>query len=426
MEMKGLEDRTAKSLQLAVDRVLASSCFQRSPRLQELLGYLAEQTLKGDSEALKEAAIGHRLFKRPIDYSAAEDNIVRSNVRQLRLKLEEFYSTEGGVDGSRVTIPKGSYGIVLQEVAVLPRSSVKGSPEKDELSKTSPTSHRLIAIAIASWVICAALVLALLLDQRKGHGPSSLLALLAPQPGRRLLVVVPDANVQLYQRLTGHSVTLQDYIAHRFAQPEQLKQISPVFAHYADDLFHSTITQGFVLGLIPVFAQVVGPEFLSVRTPDTLAVKDFEGDNALLISGPYGDPWVQLFDHSLNFQIETGGDNRFAHIVNRKPQGNEKQEYWNFVDSDQTTICYARIAYLPGLTPGSRVLLTGGPHNASTEAASLFLTRTDSVQQLCRLFHVRTPSQLPWFELLVEARALGNSPWTMRILACRAVTTSNH
>lgn len=426
MEMKGLEDRTAKSLQLAVDRVLASSCFQRSPRLQELLGYLAEQTLKGDSDALKESVIGHRLFKRPMDYSAAEDNIVRSNVRQLRLKLEEFYSTPGGIDGSRVTIPKGSYGIVLQEIAVAAPIRVTVNPEEEEPPKSSPTSRLLIAIAVASWVICAALVSALLLNQHKGHGPSSLLALLAPQPGRRLLVVVPDANVQLYQRLTGHRVTLQDYIARRFAEPAQLKQVSPVFAQYADDLFHSTITQGFVLGLIPVFAQVVGPEFLSVRTPDMLTVKDFEGDNALLISGPYGDPWVQLYDHSLNFQIETGGDNRYAHIVNRKSQGNEKREYWNFVDSDQTTICYARIAYLPGLRPGSRVLLTGGPHNASTEAASLFLTRTDSVQQLCQLFHVSKPSQLPWFELLVEARALGNSPWTMRILASRTVATPIH
>jgi len=36
---------------------------------------------------------------------------------------------------------------------------------------------------------------------------------------------------------------------------------------------------------------------------------------------------------------------------------------------------------------------------------------------------VTRPSQLPWFELLVEARALGNSPWTMRILASRTVAT---
>ncbi len=191
--MKGLEDRTAKSLQLAVDRVLSSSCFQRSPRLQELLGYLAEQTLKGDLDALKEAAIGHRIFKRPIDYSAAEDNIVRSNVRQLRLKLEEFYSSEGILDVSRVTVPKGSYGIVLQEFAIGAATQAMVNPPMGEPSRSSPINRRLIAIAAASWVICAALALVLLLDQRKGHAPSSLLALLAPQPGRRLLVVVPDA-----------------------------------------------------------------------------------------------------------------------------------------------------------------------------------------------------------------------------------------
>src|SRR5690242_405127 len=113
--MKLLEGQTAETLQAAVDHVLSSPAFQRSRRLYELLSYLTEQTLKGDSEALKESVIGHRLFGRPANYSAAEDNIVRSNVRQLRLKLEEFYLSEGIQDKSRVMIPKGSYGVVLQD-----------------------------------------------------------------------------------------------------------------------------------------------------------------------------------------------------------------------------------------------------------------------------------------------------------------------
>lgn len=418
--MMVLEDQSARTLQAAVDRILSSSCFHRSRRLYELLGYLTEQTLKGDSDSLKESVIGHRLFGRPTDYSAAEDNIVRSNVRQLRLKLEEFYLTEGIEDTSRVTIPKGSYGVVLQQVAT-PSGYTVSNLQQNALPKTANIKRRLIvAVSVAA---CVVMGLMLFLSARRAHAPNSLLGLLSPDPGRRLLVVVPDANVQLYQRLTGRPVTLQDYIAHRFTQVDELKRVSPDLAKYANDLFHSPATQGFVLTLIPSFAQVVGPEFLSVRTPDMLTVKDFEGDNALLISGPFGDPWVQLFDHSLNFQIETGGDNRSAHIVNREPRRGEKREYWNFVDPSQTTICYARIAYLPGLTPGSRVLLAGGPHTASTQAASLFLTNTDSVQQLCHLFHVRRPEQLPWFELLVEARALGNSPWTMRILAVRTVPT---
>jgi hypothetical protein len=421
VETRALEDQAARTLQAAVDRVLSSSCFQRSRRLYELLGYLTEQTLKGDADALKESVIGHRLFGRPPDYSAAEDNIVRSNIRQLRMKLEEFYLTEGIEDTSRVTIPKGSYGIVLQRVTA-PADRSPGRPQNSAPPKPARTNRR--TIAIASLATCAVVFgVVLSYTGHKNSRPSSLLGLLTPELGRRLLVVVPDANVQLYQRLTGHPVTLQDYLERRFKQPDEMKRVAPDLAKYAGALFQSPATQGFVLTLIPDFARAVGAEFLSVRTPDMLTVKDFEGDNALLISGPFGDPWVQLFDNQLNFQIETGGDNRSAHIVNREPQAGEKREYWNFVDPSQTTICYARLAYLPGLTLRSRVLLAGGPHTASTEAASLFLTRSESAKQLCDLFHVKTPSQLPWFELLIEARALGNSPWTMRILASRRVST---
>ncbi len=416
--MQALDDQTVRTLRAAVDRVLSSVCFQRSHRLYELLNYLAEQTSRGDAESLKESVIGHRLFKRPLDYSAAEDNIVRSNVRQLRLKLEEFYLTEGLKDKSRVIIPKGSYGIVLQQVAI-PSGYVARQIEHSTPAKAGFNGRLITIISVAA---CVLLSLLLFSREQQRHIPVSLLKLLNPNPGRRLLVVVPDANVQLYQRLTGRPVTLQDYIAHRFTQADELRQVAPDLAKYADALFDSPATQGFTLTLIPSFAQVVGPEFLAVRTPDMLTVKDFEGDNALLISGPFGNPWVQLFDHSLNFQIETsGGDHCSAHIVNRKPQPGERHEYWNFINRSQTTICYARIAYLPGLTPGSRVLLAGGPHTASTEAASLFLTNADSAQQLCKMLHVRKAEQLPWFELLVEARALGNSPWTLRILASRTV-----
>jgi hypothetical protein len=397
-------------LRSAVDRILSSAGFQRSRRLYELLDYLTAQTLKGDPESLKESVIGNRLFGRPADYSAAEDNIVRSNVRQLRLKLDEYYADEGSADELRIVVPKGSYGIRLQA-----RAAKAEAPA------------RKIGLGSAIGISAAAcLILGLLWwmnHKTGGTSPAaSLLALLNPSPGRRLLVVVPDANVQLYQRLTGHVLTLQDYLARRFMEPETLKQVSPDLGKYAGALFHSSTTEGFVLGLIPTFAQVVGPASLSVRTPDALTMKDFEGDNALLISGPFGDPWVQLFDRGLDFQIQTGAGGGSAHILNREPRADEKCEYYNFVDSSQTTVCYARLAYLPGMTPGSRVLLAGGPHAASTEAASLYLTRVDSVSQLCARFHVSTAEQLPWFELLVEARALGNSPWTMRILASRTVT----
>ena len=71
-------------------------------------------------------------------------------------------------------------------------------------------------------------------------------------------------------------------------------------------------------------------------------------------------------------------------------------------------------------------MLAGGPHSASTEAASRFLTRPDFLKTVSALFRVRDPAQLPWFELIVEARAIGNSPWTMRILSHKTVQIRQH
>jgi hypothetical protein len=412
----------AKDLATAVQQVLSSTLFERSYRLSQLLRYLTEQTLQGDLDALKEPVIGQRVFGRPADYSSAEDNIVRSNVRQLRLRLDDYYSSEGTGYFWRVAIPKGSYQVSLEppspaiETAAATRS---GADRRIWYKSVGVAAIILILAAAATYTLRRSSIPA-------ARAAQCLLELLKPGPGQRLLVIVPDSEVQLYQRLTGRTVSLQEYVEGRFLQPQAIAPISPEIARSASALFHSRTTQSFVLDLIPKFAEVIPPGEISVRHPSTLSVKDFETDNALLISGPFGDPWVQLFDRDLEFQIESDPGNQRAHISDRGAGGSPVKEYYNFTDSSGTTVCYARLAYLPGLTPASRVLLAGGPHSASTEAASRFLTRPDFLKTVSALFRVRDPAQLPWFELIVEARAIGNSPWTMRILSHKTVQIRQH
>ncbi len=411
-------ETTAQPLRAAVQEVLSSPSFQRSPRLRQLLTYIADNTIKGDTDSLKEPIIGQRVFSRPANYSAAEDNIVRASVRQLRAKLDEYYSGTGANAAFRLTIPKGSYSLAL--VAAEPAHA---APSSRNFRRPLP----LAALAAGFLLLLAG---AFYLGRRSapplpGHSqPRCLLNLLDPSPGQRLLVVVPDADLQLYQNLSGRPVQLEDYINRQFLSPDGLRSLPRAVASVPGQFFDRELTQGFVLRLIPHFARVVPPSELSVRHPRTLSIKDFERDNALLISGPWGDPWVQLFDHTLNFQIVVDTSSHRTRIVNLHPRPGEQSEYYNFTDpSTKTMVCYARLAYLPGLSPGNRVLLAGGPHSASTEAASLFLTRSDSLDTILHLFHTGSPRSLPWFELLVEARAIGDAPWTMRIIASRAIAT---
>ena len=407
-----------ENLQEAVERILASPAFRRSHRLSQLLQYLAEHTAGGDVEGLKEQAIGQRVFGRPATYSAAEDNIVRSNIRQLRLKLEEYYAGAGSDEAAHVVLPKGSYSLLMERPAV-PAEILAGALEpKSDWRRPAAAGGACglavgaIAVALMIWMPARAGV--------ESAAPRCLLGLIAPNPGQRLLVVVPDADVQLYQRLTGQAVTLQNYLERHFTEPKAFQAAGPELTSRTEALFHNITTQSFVLDLIPKFAQVVPPAQLSVRHPSALTVSDFEHDNAVLISGPNGDPWVQLFDGGLNFQIENEGQGP-AHIRNRTPQEGEQDKYSNYKDPKGTQICYARIAYLPGLASGGRALLAGGPHTASTQAACRWLTDRDSLETVERLFGVKPGGRLPWFELLVESRALGNSPWSMKVVAHRVV-----
>jgi hypothetical protein len=411
-------------LREAVRRLLETPTFRRAQRLSELLDYLARQTLAGDTESMKEGSIGQAVFGRPAKYNAAEDNIVRANVRQLRLRLEEYYSADGAHEDWRIVIPKGSYGIVIQRLESFKLDYSRQA--KDPPVRPGKLSVFLWVILLAG-VCVAAGALVGFWAARPGVPPAprpekNLLSLLAPDSGQRLLVVVPDANVQLFQRLTGKTVTLNDYTARTFEQPESLRSTSPVLAESTHALFASSTTQSFVLGLIPKLISAATPSKLSVRHPSILTAADFEKDNAVLISGPFGDPWVQLFDRDLNFQIESSPDNSSAHITNKQPRGSERARYANFVDPSNTVVCYSRVAYLPGRTTASRIILVGGPHVVSTEAASVFVTRSDSLEEVCRLFHVNNARRLPWFELVIEAHALGGTAWHTSIVAHRAVS----
>jgi hypothetical protein len=105
----------------AIGSILESHVFQRTHRLSELLGFLAERTLKGDGQPVKEAEIGHFVFGRPPGYNTSDDTIVRANIRQLRMKLDEYYQSEGLQDPWRVSIPKAPTPSELNPALRMPR-----------------------------------------------------------------------------------------------------------------------------------------------------------------------------------------------------------------------------------------------------------------------------------------------------------------
>ena len=97
-----------------VERIVASPCFVKSPRLCSFLIYICDLFLRGRADEINELNIGEALFDRPANYDPSADGIVRSHASRLRQRLDQYFSEEGAQEPIRLLIPKGGYMPVFE------------------------------------------------------------------------------------------------------------------------------------------------------------------------------------------------------------------------------------------------------------------------------------------------------------------------
>jgi len=103
-------------LRAQVERLAASAEFARADRMVQFLRYVVEKTLEGDAAALRERQIGIEVFERLLDWDPKLDNIVRSEARRLRGKLEAYAAGNDPDETVRITMPTGGYSAQFEEL----------------------------------------------------------------------------------------------------------------------------------------------------------------------------------------------------------------------------------------------------------------------------------------------------------------------
>ena len=94
----------------ALQRILVSRTFRRSPRHRGFLQHVVVAALTGRHDELKETVIGIEVFRRDIaDYDPRRDPIVRVEAGRVREKLARYYADEGAGDAFEIRIPVGGY-----------------------------------------------------------------------------------------------------------------------------------------------------------------------------------------------------------------------------------------------------------------------------------------------------------------------------
>src|SRR5580700_2348855 len=104
----------AEATQAQIQRILQSKAFRTSEVHRNLLSYLAEKSLEGTADGLKEYTVGLDVFAKPASFDPRQESAVRMHVARLRQKLAEYYRTEGAGDALIVDLPKGGFKITFE------------------------------------------------------------------------------------------------------------------------------------------------------------------------------------------------------------------------------------------------------------------------------------------------------------------------
>ena len=159
----GLGDEPSKpstsEVRAALERILASRCFQQAGRASDFLRFVVEQTLAGGGQRLKGYTIGVEVFGRPADFDAQSDALVRVEAGRLRRRLVEYYASEGIADQVRIELPRGTYAVEYHFACAAEQAQPRPAPPSEEAVQGSQP-WRYAALTLAALFVAAVGVIA--------------------------------------------------------------------------------------------------------------------------------------------------------------------------------------------------------------------------------------------------------------------------
>lgn len=426
-----MEDlRTDERWQL-VQRIVSSAPFQKSTRLRELLQYIAQETLRGNAHELTEQHIGSALFHKPSGYSPLEDSSVRVHVRQLRLKLHEYFNEDGRNEPIILEIPRGSYAPVFRAVQ-------KAGPVPVIVESQAIPVLAWRYRAKIPWILCGILTIlcAVLAYRVTAHGttatvrPSSALSWPFSQifdARHQTIIVVADSNYGMSRILASQAGSLDQYLRQEFLQGPEVSKISAIDSNLSEYISNSTLTSFADVADVVSLYRMAGPlqSQVVVRYPRDLRMRDLDHNNYVFIGSPGSNPWVALLQDKLNFRESESVVGKSAKVfVNKNPLPGEQREYVGLRWTGRIGEDYATIALLPNATHDGSVLALQGLQQEGTEAAGRFLADEENRRQLMNGLGISasdSTSQNIWFEALIRSRTVSGAPNSTTLVAVRRI-----
>ena len=401
----------------AVNSLVNSQTLHSSESLCKLLRYLADQGLQNPGTPVKEYQIATEVFGRPADFDSHLDSTVRVQAGRLRVKLSEYYASEGAHDPVIVELPRGSYSLTLHPRPNSPKPEV-------EPSASTPGRGRYVlrnwsvSVIVLSTLLAAAV--AALVGTWQNRGRNKPLMGYQPQPGpvafrtfwkgflsgpeepwvifsNAAFVGRPETGMRYRQSRDSSELILDHYTG-----------VGEVIAvHELDRVFHLLNRD------------------LRVKRGSLFSLDDAKKNNLIFVGSPAEN--LSLRDLPVNHEFVfrravSGAHKGELSVFNVHPLTGEPESFYASPSNAPLSEDYSVIALVPGLDPSQYSLILAGTTTIGTQAAVEFVSREDSVLKLLARLHVPPNGDLKPFEAVVRVKVIRGVPVETELVAVRAET----
>jgi len=352
MSVTGIPATEREHYLAAVDLLVKSQVLHGSESLCKLLRYLADQALQNPGTAIKEYQIATEVFGRPADFDSHLDSTVRVQAGRLRVKLAEYYASEGAEDPLIVELPRGSYSLVFQARPILPRSQPSETETRGRVRKRHILRTWSAAVIILSTLLAAA-VAALVgtWENRSRNRSVGSVSLPAPAAFRTFwkgffsgpdepwvifsnaaFVGRPETGMRYQQSQDSDGLILDHYTG-----------VGEVLAvHELDRVFHLLNRE------------------LRVKRGSLFSLDDAKKNNLIFVGSPAEN--LTLRDLPVNQQfvfrrLESGARKGELAVFNLHPQGTEPTFFASSPRNAPLSEDYSVIALVPGLDPSQSAMI---------------------------------------------------------------------
>ncbi len=369
-----LSPERTEQVRAELERVLTSAVFRASRRCQSLLRSIAEHTIAGDIDSLKERPLGVEVFGRPADYDTSQDPVVRASAAEIRKKLAQYYQEAGPESDARIELPPGSY-----------IAEFHFRPEKEPVAVLPPPKRRRIGVMIpAAMLLLAAVAIAIFATSNwKRTELDDLWEPVLRTPGTVLVCMGLQAAYNL------RSAAAQDAIQGVIPPGSPNAPAHPPLKE--DDLIllrdrYVALDDALCLVRITSLLERYRKPY-RIRVERSTSFADLRDNPAVLI-GAFDNPWTLRAGKPLRFTFvkDSEHDVGMVHDVER-PQSTEWKltNYWPNWD---ISVDYAIVTRMIDSTSDRPVVIAAGLTQYGTIGAGEFITNpqyfSDAVGRLSK------------------------------------------